>query len=139
MKFKQLLKNKELKSTKARIEILKLIFNQSKPSDINQIHEDLSNQGFKFNLATVYRVLEKFNQVNLVNQVDFREGKLRYEIAGDHHHHHLVCKKCKSVEDIYGECLQKVEALISKKYKFVAVEHALEFFGVCQTCQETHE
>ncbi len=138
MKFEQLLKDKGLKSTKGRLEILKFISNQNKPIDVNQIYQGLVAKGLKLDPVTIYRALNKLNEVGLVKQVNLREGKLRYEIEGDHHHH-LVCKKCKKIEEIYGEWLQKAEELISKKYQFTAVEHALEFFGVCKTCQETYE
>jgi Fur family transcriptional regulator, ferric uptake regulator len=134
MEFKQLLKEKGIKTTKSRIAVLNLLDSSKQPLAATQIFHNLKNKSFKIDLATIYRILEKFLSINIVKQVDFREGKLRYELTGDHHHH-LVCQGCGNVEGYRGECLAQVEKTIKDKYKFNVTEHVLEFFGTCHNCQ----
>ena len=125
---------KGIKATKARLAVLKLLKDEDRPLDVNEIYNSVKVGGTDLDLVTVYRVLDKLKEVKLVRQVDFREGKLRYEAVGKHHHH-LICNKCKSVQAFYGKCLSETESKIKDKYQFEVVEHVLEFYGVCKACR----
>jgi len=135
MDFKEILKEKGIKATKTRLAVLNLLDKSDQPLAATTIFHDLKNQKIKIDLATIYRIIEKFIGLKIVKQVDFREGMLRYELAGDHHHH-LICQSCGDVSSYHGECLSEVEKVIKEKYKFNVAEHVLEFFGTCDNCQK---
>jgi Fur family ferric uptake transcriptional regulator len=65
---------------------------------------------------------------------------MRYELAenqaGDHHHHHLICKVCQRVEPVDACAVSKLEKNIVAEYGYADVSHRLEFFGVCPQCQK---
>lgn len=129
-----LLRSVGLKATKARVGVLGVLSEQKRPSDVGEILEGLDEKKIQADQATVYRVLESLEQVGIVKTVNFEEGKLRYELADDHHHH-LVCTNCKRVEP-FGECV--VDGLgekIRQTHRFQVTKHSLEFFGVCSRCQ----
>jgi Fur family ferric uptake transcriptional regulator len=135
MDFKQLLKQKGIKATKSRLAVLNLLDKGDQPLSATIIFDDLKKQGIKIDLATIYRIIEVFMGLKILKQVDFREGMLRYELSGDHHHH-LICQSCENIEGYHGECLTEVEQIIKEKYKFNVTEHVLEFFGKCDNCQK---
>lgn len=85
------------------------------------------------NKTTVYRQIEKLLQNNIILEVEFGDGKKRYELKSLGHHHHIVCKKCGDLEDIElnEELLLKA---VSNKTSFKIESHNLEFFGVCRKC-----
>lgn len=86
------------------------------------------------NKTTIYRELFAFNSNGIIREVDFGDGKKRYELSNLGHHHHLICKKCNKVDDIFLDeeyLLKKVE----KESSFKIENHSLEFFGVCNSCQ----
>ena len=66
--------------------------------------EDIYVKALKVNpsigLTTVYRTLDLFNQIGVVQKFDFGDGKARYELTKNpqkkEHHHHLVCMLCKT-------------------------------------------
>ena len=86
-------------------------------------------------LVTVYRTLESFVRAGLLRQVDLHTGSVQYEPA-DHHHHHIVCTGCGTVESVETCGIKRIEQrVIQESSMFESVEnHALEFFGTCKAC-----
>lgn len=85
-------------------------------------------------LATVYRSLEVFCNKGFVVKLEFGEGKYRYEIRKNDHHH-LICEKCNKIGIVEDKFMQNWEEEIKKTKKFLVKRHALEFFGLCNNCQ----
>lgn len=127
------LKKSGLKVTKSRLGVLADLSNQDRPSDAQEIHRRLVSQGMKLDQATVYRILEKFQTLDIVKPINFEDGKIRYELA-DHHHHHLVCDTCGSVEIVEDCEIEETTKQIASKHKFQITRHSLEFFGLCRKC-----
>ena len=93
-------------------------------------------------IATIYRTLDLFVRMGLVNKFDFGGGKSRYEFASkEKHHHHLVCKNCGRVVDYDSfldeetELIKKIEAELNRKHDFKIDSHQLDFYGLCKSCQ----
>lgn len=108
--------------------VLDILSKSKKPIDVSILVEKLC-----VNKTTVYRQIEKFIKGGLVVEVEFGDGKKRYELASLDHHHHLICKKCKKIEDItFNERVILRE--VSKKSNFKVENHSLEFFGICVNC-----
>jgi Fur family transcriptional regulator, ferric uptake regulator len=85
------------------------------------------------NKTTIYRELQEFLSDGLISEVDFGDGKKRYELTRDHHHH-LVCKDCGKVEDIKID-EKKILENINNQSNFLIEKHSMEFFGKCLKCQ----
>ena len=74
---------------------------------------------------------------NIIKEIEFGEGQKRYELEDFKHHHHLICLKCRKVDDIELKTdLEKEEKRFLKENGFKVVNHSLEFFGYCQNCQK---
>lgn len=82
------------------------------------------------NKTTIYRELPKMIADGSVVEVDFGDGKKRYELAKSDHHHHAICTKCNLVKDV------KVDEryLFPKVKGFSLIRHSVEFFGLCENC-----
>jgi len=130
--FRIILNARSQRVTSPRISILKILKSNHKPLTIAEIHNKLTSG--KIDLATVYRTLKLFSELEIVNEIDFKDDFKRYELVYDrHHHHHIVCRKCKSVENVEACILDEIEKLLSKK-GYSDVTHSLEFFGICKNC-----
>ena len=117
------LKNIKKRATPARIKMFDVI--DASPSPISA---DKIVKGVGVNKTTVYRDLDLFLKNNFIEEADFGDGIKRYELRSLKHHHHLVCLKCKRVQDIDV----KENFIIPKS--FSVVRHDLEFFGYCNRC-----
>lgn len=132
---KQELKEHSLKTTPIRLKILNILENSSMPIDAKTIFDYLSGQKLNADFTTVFRTINSFVDKGIVRSIDLNEGKRRFEYGLKPEHHHLVCEKCKIIEDISDCNIAKLENEISKKKKFMIKRHALEFFGLCKNCQ----
>ncbi len=111
--------------------ILDIISKSSKPVDASILIDKLG-----VNKTTVYRQIDKYIGDGQIIEVEFGDGKKRYELGNLDHHHHLVCKKCKKVEDIFLDENVILNEVV-KKTKFKIESHNLEFFGFCINCKHS--
>ncbi len=129
------LKKGRLKVTKARLAILSALKLEARPLTVAEIIQLIKRSRVDADEVTIYRVLQALEKSGLVDKVNFREDKFRYEIKGEDHHH-LICERCRSITEIADCPIDEVEEQISKKEKFLIKTHAMEFFGLCQNCQK---
>lgn len=129
------LKQHGIKNTTARSEIISILDKQSKPLDVVAIIDLLRSNSFSTDQATVYRILNTFYKKGIVSRIELGEGKYRYELQKDDHHH-LICTNCGSIADIEDKFMNKFEKEIKEKKGFLVKSHSLEFFGLCKNCQK---
>ncbi len=127
------LKKQGYRSTKPRQEVIKVL--NARPLTVGEIYSTLQKKHIKIDLASVYRSLDLFLKMGVVNSIDLGEDKRRYELVqSQNHHHHLVCNHCGKIEDVkFDENL--FDDKIIKKSHFKIDHHHLEFFGLCKNCQ----
>jgi Fur family ferric uptake transcriptional regulator len=123
------------KKTPARLAINEFFSSVNTPVDVGQIVQHLRSQKLETNKVTVYRILDFLFKNRIINRVEFGEGKYRYELKKNHHHH-LICTNCGKIEEVEGDFLKKMEDDIFKSKKFKVESHSLEFFGLCEDCQK---
>jgi Fe2+ or Zn2+ uptake regulation protein len=134
MDAKQLLKTAHLKVTPARLLVLKILANARKPLTVGEINRELSGMDLKPDTVTIYRTLESFLDSRIILQLEFGEGKFRYELTRDEHHH-FICENCNTVLDIDSCPVADLEKSIRREKQVVITRHSLEFFGLCNQCQ----
>ncbi len=132
--YEEIIKKVGLRVTPSRLAVLRTLHALNCPIDVQQIEDHLQQQGQTADKVTIYRILEKYEQLGIVKTVFLKEDKLRYEL-NDEHHHHLVCNNCGSIQAIHGSWLEAAEKYIENQYKFAVSEHTLEFFGMCARCK----
>lgn len=123
-----------IRKTPARVAILEFLDSSDFPVDIEQTIKYLRNKNLNTNKVTVYRTIEKLLQSGVINRIELGEGKYRYELQKNHHHH-LICTNCGKIEDASGDFIEDLQNKINKKSGFLVKSHSLEFFGLCKGCQ----
>lgn len=123
-----------LKNTPARSAISDFLIRSLSPVDVEEIINYLRTKKLNTNKVTVYRNLNSLYRSGLLDRLEFGEGKYRYEFKRNHHHH-LICTRCSSVEEVEGEVFQDMENKLYNDKHFLVKSHALEFFGLCKNCQ----
>ncbi len=135
------LRAKESKLTTRRELVLKVLLeNDGKHLSAEEVYNLVKLRAPDVGLATVYRTLELFQEFNLIQTIDFGDGRKRYEFgpeAGENHrHHHLICVKCGSIIEVNEDLLEELENRVSKKHNFTVTDHQLKIFGVCEQCNK---
>jgi Fur family ferric uptake transcriptional regulator len=115
-KLKEQLKTEGYKLTPQRRAILNVIAeNEGKHLSTEEIYDIVKVNCPEIGLATVYRTLQLLEKMGVVCRMNFDDGCNRYELVHhyeDHQHHHLVCLKCGSVEEVEGDLLEALEETI---------------------------
>jgi Fur family transcriptional regulator, ferric uptake regulator len=85
--------------------------------------------------ATVFRTLDLFTSLNLVERVDLPGGEHAYVACDPVHHHHAICTGCGRSLDVADHGLATVLGEIGNRSGFRVTAHRLEIFGLCAACQ----
>ena len=90
-------------------------------------------------LATVYRSLELFTQLELLKKLDFGDGRSRYELNDrniNHSHHHLICLGCGKVVEFSYEFGSGLKEKMERENGFQIVDSQLKVYGYCRECRK---
>ncbi len=127
------LKRAGLKITLPRIKILAIL---QKPNNQHISAEDvyklLLEKHEEIGLATVYRVLNQFDDAGIVTRHHFEGGKSVFELAHKKHHDHLVCLKCGNVVEFEDDVIEQRQSDIAKSHKITLTNHSLYLYGECE-------
>lgn len=127
------LRSKGYRITSQREKILKEIYEH--PLTVDEIFASLKKKKIRLDLASVYRTLQLFTKNTIVQEVQFGDGKKRYELVNEkNHHHHIVCNNCGTVENVILPNEERLIKTIAESSQFQIVKHTLEFFGLCAKC-----
>lgn len=85
--------------------------------------------------TTVYRTLEFLAQTGLAQAAFVSSGKRAYEIS-DHHHHHLICRKCGKEVEVPNIQLEALYTALEASTDFKLVHNHITIFGLCPNCQK---
>lgn len=123
--------------TSIRSETLSIFVNSLAPVTAADVIDQMRANRPKLNKTTIYRELDFLKKEGLLLELDFLDGKKRYELRKpDDHHHHLVCTSCKDIQCVaLPDDLKSLEAKISRQHGFQISSHVLEFFGTCRRCR----
>jgi len=84
--------------------------------------------------ATVFRTLEVFEELGVIERVDLPSGEHAYVGCEPVHHHHVICSRCGRTTEIDDTGLRRVVRDVARQTGFRVDEHRLELFGVCPAC-----
>lgn len=123
------------KLTPQRKEILKILLRAKTHLTAREIFERLRKKQPNVSFDTVYRNLSILSRIHVVHQLDFRDGRSRYELKRQRdHHHHMVCLKCGEAWKIRECPYERISFAVPDDFK--VVNHRFEIFGFCKYCQE---
>ena len=126
------LKKAGLKITLPRLKILQILQEpENQHISAEDVYKILIDQGEDIGLATVYRVLNQFDDAGILNRHHFEGGKSVFEISHKEHHDHLVCLKCGKVIEFEDEIIEQRQEMIAKKHNIKLTHHSLYLYGEC--------
>jgi Fur family ferric uptake transcriptional regulator len=102
------------------------------------LEADARRRRLRIGRATIFRSLDVFTDLRLVERVDLPDGEHAYVGCDPEpaHHHHAICTRCGRSQDIEDLGLGAVLAEVGDRLAFTVTSHRLELFGVCGACHE---
>jgi len=86
--------------------------------------------------VTVYRTIELFRKLGLVQEVGLGRNRL-LELGDDYHahHHHFTCSKCGKIYDFDSAMVERDLREAGDHLGFTISSHQLEATGICAACR----
>ncbi len=98
--------------------------------DVEELYRRSAAVDPNISIATVYRTVRLFEEAGIIARHDFRDGRSRYEQAGEEHHDHLIDMKSGQVIEFIDEEIERLQHLIARRLGFRLIDHRLELYGV---------
>lgn len=129
-------REKGLKLTPQRLAIYKILSAKAQHPTINEVYGNIKKEHPSLSLNTVYKTLQLFIELGMASQFTTKEGVIRYEVKIQPHHH-ILCLKCRRIDDIFDSALNKLKLSPSLRRGFEVVKHEVVFYGYCSKCKTT--
>ena len=121
--------------TKARRAVVETVAKSARALTPLQVFDAARKTDRALGLVSVYRTLEKLEELHLVQRVHQPGGCQAFMAAGKGHQHMLLCQRCGRVTFFEGDDLDKLIRSLSTRTGYKIREHWLQLFGLCRSCQ----
>ena len=134
--YVNLLKEKNLKITHHRLEILSYLDSHKTHPTAEEIYKHLKKKNPGLSRTTVYNNLDTLSESHIIQKLTICPTEHRYDFF-DGMHHHFICKKCGDIYDVNYECpsASKIRKHVTEQGHVIDEVHGY-FKGTCKTCIE---
>ena len=81
---------KNMRMTDQRRVIARVLSDADDHPDVEEVYKRSTEIDDQISIATVYRTVRLFEEADILERHDFRDGRSRYELLTDEHHDHMV-------------------------------------------------
>ncbi|MFC1955533.1 Fur family transcriptional regulator [Chloroflexota bacterium] len=102
--------------------------------DADEIYRRAREKGYRISLSTVYRALQMFKKLGLIEELHFDDTHHHYEVKPSAEHHHLVCLGCGKVIEFRHPLSSYIKRNVSEARDFDIAETEIRVTGYCSKC-----
>ena len=103
--------------------------------DADEIYQQARQKRPSISLSTVYRSLQIFKELELIEEHQLDGVRRCYETTPRPKHHHLVCLGCGRVLGFKCPSAAKLKSRISREEGFKVTDAEVRLAGYCPDCQ----
>lgn len=119
-----------MRMTEQRRVIAQVIENASDHPDVEELYKRASAIDPNISISTVYRTVRLFEELQIIEKHEFRDGRARYEAIPDEHHDHLIDVRSGKVIEFKNDRIEQLQEEIARELGYELVEHRLELYAV---------
>lgn len=123
-----------LKLTPQRLAIYQALAETARHPTAEDLYREVKRQHPMISRNTVYYTLGVLRQAGLLHEVNYWHDRSRFD-ANVSPHHHLICLRCRSIQDLSDETLDRLRVAPRIRGRFEVVGHRVEFHGYCAACR----
>jgi len=128
-----------MRVTSQRALILEIIRRGRGHLDADEVYRRARQKQPRLSLSTVYRTLQAFKKLGLIEEVHFDEAHHHYEVKPPSGHHHLVCLGCGKVIEFEYSLSDYVKKKVTGAKDFDIVNTEVYMTGYCPQCRQDRE
>ena len=121
---------KNMRMTDQRRVIARVLSDADDHPDVEEVYKRSTEIDDQISIATVYRTGRLFEEADILERHDFRDGRSRYELVPADHHVHMIALDSGEVIEFLDEEIEKLQAEIAKKLGYKLVDHRMELYGI---------
>jgi Fur family ferric uptake transcriptional regulator len=129
-RIEQACQAKGMKMTEQRRVIARVLSAADDHPSVDELHRRVAEVDPRVSLATVYRTVRLLEEASIIDRHEFRNGRSRYEIAGESHHDHLIDVQSGEVIEFRSEAIEALQREMAEKLGYRLVDHRLELYAV---------
>ena len=119
-----------LRMTGQRRIIAQVIQDSDDHPDVEELFSRASALDSGISIATVYRTVKLFEEADILDKLEFGDGRARYEDATRDHHDHLIDMNSGEVIEFVDPEIEALQEKIAQKLGYELRGHRLELYGV---------
>jgi Fur family ferric uptake transcriptional regulator len=119
-----------LKMTEQRKVIVQVLSDSKDHPDVELVYQRASEIDKNIGIATVYRTIRLFEENNIIEKHEFKDGRFRYEEVPDEHHDHLIDVRSGKVIEFQNNNIEELQKRVAEELGYELVDHRLELYGV---------
>ncbi len=123
-----------LKITPQRMAIFRILEGNTAHPSADDIHREIVKSFPNTSLATVYNTLASLQELGLIRELTIEADRRHFDPDATPHHH-IICSRCRRIEDISEELPQMTGLPGSVKKRYRLTGYSVEFHGVCKDCE----
>ena len=132
--LRRALRTAGLRVTRQRLAVMAALARHGDAITAQELHHELRRED-AVGLATVYRTLSALAGSGEVDVFQRDGGEQAFRLCGSDHHHHLVCERCGSVQEIAGAEVEQWVIRVAKRHGFRVTGHSADVYGLCRACR----
>ena len=121
---------KNMRMTDQRRVVARVLSMAADHPDVEELYRRAHDVDPHISIATVYRTVRLFEEAGIIDRLDFRDGRSRYEEHTSDHHDHLIDMKSGKVVEFVDEEIEALQEAIARKLGYKLVDHRLELYGM---------
>jgi Fe2+ or Zn2+ uptake regulation protein len=121
--------------TSPRRAVVETLANSQRALNAAEIYDLAREQYPSLGLVSVYRTLEKLEELELIQRVHHPDGCQAFIAGFTGHQHLLICQKCGRTEFFEGDDLEPLFERVAANSGYQIREHWLQLFGLCAACK----
>ena len=114
--------------------LLRLIKKTGGHISAKELYRRASRKNESISLATVYRTLQLFKELGLVEERRLGQVYCHYEVKGSTDHQHLVCRSCGKVIEFESPLISRLVEELKNEHGFSLTKIDLHMEGYCRRC-----
>jgi Fur family transcriptional regulator, ferric uptake regulator len=133
----KILQSNGYRLTESRQTVVEIVASSNHALSPMELYDLAREKNTSIGLVTVYRTLEKLEELGMIQRVHQPQGCQAFIAAFTGHQHMVLCSSCGKVEFFSGDDLEQLFQAIGVKTGYHIQDHWLQLFGKCAECQES--
>ena len=118
-----------MRMTDQRRIIARVLSDAEDHPDVEEVYRRSTEIDNQISIATVYRTVRLFEEADILERHDFRDGRSRYELVTETHHDHMIDIESGEVIEFVDDEIEALQKAIAKKLGYKLIDHRMELYG----------